>query len=356
MAVCGDYTSLALIVLPVAVLCLLSAFEKPVKLFISLVIGCGTGIITEKIYLFIGKADLNTLSRTHFAESAYIPGNIRLYFEYVLKLINSSFFEKNLFSIKTAVFALKICIAIFAVYVMYVAVKSLIFRFETDSVICALSIGLISVSSLLWLSDMTTDITTGRYIAFLPLLLSIVVARTISLIRFDTKFSKSAVLAVSALLIVTNFIPRGSSFSPYNRYSELAEYLEANNLTHGYAGFWDSAVINGYSEGKVMVSPIKATETGIEPRMWFCNSKWYEKDANFLIYRRENVPDEEEIYNYNGIYNMHLDGIKQHGKTYERTMSLDDLIAFFGQPLRIEQFENYDILIYDNLPHMRGDF
>ena len=101
LAVSGDHMALALIVFPVLLLCVMKKFKKPVAVAISAVIGCISGVVIEYLYLFIGKAELNSITRTTFTDINSIPLNIQVYIEYFLKLINASFFEKNIFSIKT---------------------------------------------------------------------------------------------------------------------------------------------------------------------------------------------------------------------------------------------------------------
>ncbi len=346
LAVAGDHMALVLITVPVGIICLFKSIKKPVKVFCYNIAGSALGIALEAAYLFIGNAELNNLSRTSFSEILQIPVNLQTYIEYFLRLCNAYFFGKDIFSIKTLAFALKIVLIIFAMYIAAKCIKGIFTRCKTDLPSAILGIGFLIVSALLIITDMSIDITAGRYIAYLPLMVSILLARA------DINYSLSSkfwIYAVCFMLAFAGIIPRGSEFTPYNAYSGLAGYLQSQNLTHGYATFWDSSVINAYSGNKVKVEPVRNTKDGIAPRLWFSKLEAYKNKATFFILRRGGSEDEEELYNYNGIYNIFLGTGKTHGKTYEIPLDYDAVISSFGEPAEILQFKNYDIFIYDDI-------
>ncbi len=349
LAVCGDRTSLAIIVLPVLVLCIFCAVPKHHKPAISVSLGTIAGFGIEKLFLLMGGANLNGMSRTFFSEMEYIPGNIGLYIDYCLKILNASLFGKPLFSVKTGVFALKICIALAAVALMCRAIYAVLKKRDTDIPCAMFGIGFFTVSAILWLSDMSLDITAGRYICFLPIMLALCIVRVANFIPEPDRKIKIGVYVCLSALIMVNFIPHGSDFSSCNVKSRMAVFLEEQNLTRGYASFWDASVITGYSEGKVTVNPVKCTNEGVAPRLWFCKQTEYEKPAQFVIISAREDRREEDIYNYNGIFNANLAPNEIHGKTYEMPFTYEAVLDALGQPVYVKQFENYDILIYENV-------
>ena len=346
-AVCGDRSSLAIVVLPLIVFCILKGVGKSEKVLLGVVLGCTAGFLLEKLYLFTGGTNLNSLSRTSFAEISDIPGNIRIYTDYSLRLLNARFFGKELFSLKTGVFALKILLAFAAAAAIFKCVKAAVLRQKADCAVFSLGVGFGIVSLMLFLTTMNSDLTSGRYIAYLAPFLGITLSRAADRLKLEGK-KRLAVCAVFFALSISSVMPHGSAFSPQNTYSRLAEFLKSENLTEGYAPFWDSTVINAYSGGKVSVSPVRNGTSGVEPRKWFCKNSWYD-NGNFVVVRRENADAEEQIYNYNGIFNLHLSPIEQIGKTSEKPFTFEAVIDTFGKPKEIRKFEIYDILIYDRI-------
>mgnify|MGYP007081494361 CR=1 FL=1 len=347
LAVCGDRSSLAVAVVPLIAVSLCGGVNKPKAVSLGLISGSAIGFLIEKIFLAPGGAELNSLSRTSFAVFSDITSNIRIYIDYFLRLVNSRFFGKELFTLKTGVFALKIIIVLFAFYAIFLSLRSLVRKEESDIAISALGIGFLLISLMLFLTTMNSDLTSGRYIAFLPFLLAVTVARTIDISPPKGLFNY-ALCVLFVLLAVANIMPHGSSFSPENTYSRLSEFLLDEGLTEGYGAFWDSTVVDAYSGGAVHISPVRAGEEGVEPRRWFCKNSWY-KGGNFVVVRREKADSEEQNYNYNGIFNMHLAPIEQIGGTSEKPFTYDAIIETFGQPESVLHFEIYDILIYDRI-------
>lgn len=347
LGACGDRSSLAISVLPLIIYFLLKGAAKYKKVIFGIISGCAAGILIERLYLFIGGANLNSLSRTEFAEASDITGNIRIYIDYFLRLINARFFGKELFSLKTGVYALKILLVFAAVFVIFRCVRAAVLREKSDCAVFSLGVGFAIVSLMLVLTTMNSDLTSGRYIAYLAPFLGVVLARFSGELRLDRK-KIAAVCALFFCLALTGVMPHGSSFGPENTYSRLAAFLESENLTEGYAAFWDSTVVDAYSGGKVRISPVRNGDGGVEPRKWFCKNSWYDS-GNFVIVRRENADAEEQNYNYNGIFNAHLAPIEQIGKTSEKPFTFESVIGTFGQPKEVRHFEIYDILIYDRI-------
>ncbi len=83
---------------------------------------------------------------------------------------------------------------------------------------------------------------------------------------------------------------------PYDKYKDsvqyqLADYLEENDLTYGYASFWYANSLTVVSDDAVKVRNVNIDETGVTPYLYQTNDKWYEaqegQDRYFLLLTRE---------------------------------------------------------------------
>lgn len=337
LAVCGDRLGFVLIVLPLVIISSIGGMQK--RLGIAAIISAAGGYAFEKLYCAIGGADWNPLYTTYFSEISEIPHNISIYTECVLRLINSYFFGKELFSVKTAVFGLKIIIcaaaAFFAVHEIYKMAKGK----KSDFISAALATGFAIMTALLLLATYTTDVITGRYIAYLPLALAVSAAR-----NFEPKGKvRLASLALCTALFLSSLIPHGSAYSAENSLSRLASFLESENLTEGYAAFWDTSVLSAYSDGKITVRAVIYENERLSPLAWFSKNSWYDEPKNFIIIRNSPSP-EEDNYRYNGIFNSRVGYGADYGITEENIKSC------LGEPKEIKNFENYSVFIYEEIP------
>lgn len=77
--------------------------------------------------------------------------------------------------------------------------------------------------------------------------------------------------------------------------TNLAEYLEQNDLKYGYATFWQANIITLISDSEVKVRVINAGESGYVKRLYQTNRNWYEKaegyDRYFVILTEEEYRD-----------------------------------------------------------------
>ena len=243
-------------------------------------------------------------------------------------------------------FAIKIIIALVGIYVIFKSLKGLFTKKETDIPNCMLSVGFVSVSLLLWLGNFSIDITAGRYISYLPLFLAVLLSRA----DFKYSISSKALLCFVSVIVLAFSIRGTVNTEPYNRYSQLAGYLEDENLTNGYGAFWDSHVLTGYSEGRIQVLPVKNTENGVAPRLWFSKAEPYYKQKNtFFVLRTSPEDEQEKKYNNAGIHNEFLGSGKTYGRTYELPLDYNAIVKTFGEPKEIKTFKNYKILIYENM-------
>ncbi len=342
LAVCGDKIAIVMISLPMLLLCAFGGFGKTLKPVIATVFGTIAGLFMEKLYLVAGGADINSLQQSSFIDLHSLWEKVFVYIEYFLRLINAYFFGKNIFSVKTLFFAVKIFIVGFAVYLIYKAIKKLVLREDSDVVTAMLGMGFLFMTVLLFITTINTNITAGRYIGFVPIMLGVILSQFTEKIS-DLFQKKHFVLMIGfcGVLALTGIVPSGSAFSPYNTYSELADFLEAHNLEHGIANFWDASVITAYSENAVKVRPVEWKDNALKARIWFCKNQWYEEPVEFVIIRNGGDVQADENYMYNGIYHMRLNAGPMFGVNRENT------VEFMGEPSEILTFKNYWIYLYN---------
>lgn len=343
LAVCGDGMALVLIVLPMLALCFFRVVKKPIVLAGCTLLGTVTGLLLQKLYL-LGGADMNSLIHSEFIAPSQLIDNILLYGEYVLRLLNAYFFEKEVFSFKTAFYAVKILLFLFGCRIMYREIKKMLVKKETDVTFAFLGTAFGMMTLILWLTTFSVNITTGRYIAFLPLLLGVILSKWADnqeCLKNKAVMMGTVVLAIC--LALTNIMPKDRQPQPENVYTRLAQFLDENGLKTGYGAFWDSTVLTVYSEGRVDVRAVMYQGKALRPREWFCKKSWYDEEGNFVIIKNEDSVKEEDTYFYNGIFNSGIDS----GYRYEVTR--ENVEKFLGTPKETKEFENYTILIYDSV-------
>jgi hypothetical protein len=64
-------------------------------------------------------------------------------------------------------------------------------------------------------------------------------------------------------------------YSPNKAELDLIDYLSRNNLTNGYADYWDSNVITYLSKERITVLPATISCNKLVPFLWLSCEKWY---------------------------------------------------------------------------------
>ncbi|GHV54894.1 hypothetical protein FACS1894216_15840 [Synergistales bacterium] len=139
-----------------------------------------------------------------------------------------------------------------------------------------------------------------------------VVARTIVIVLF----------AVSALIYVPS---RYHSLDNYEQRSanlhDITNFLEAEGLTFGYAGFWNANINTVLSDYKVEIAQVYAGGGKLNPQKWLASTHYFEPDYHsgetFVMLTRD-----------------------------EYAQSGADLVGY-GTPKKILEHGNYIISVYD---------
>lgn len=189
------------------------------------------------------------------------------------------------------------------------------------SVLCALSITV--MCPVCFFTDIYTAEDSARYISWLPFAAAVLICRSL-----ESKLSKSRLLPCAIGFLAAGilfFIPPVFTRveTPQDR---LAAFLTENDLTDGYADFWNASHTTVASNDQVKVRAIRGQvpELGkpdhMEMQNWFCKTEWYQTSPhNFIV--------------FDGRGYLHV--------------SEDVVTTLLGEPERILETGEYRIYVYD---------
>lgn len=99
------------------------------------------------------------------------------------------------------------------------------------------------------------------------------------------------------------------------RLTNMAEFLEENDLEYGYATFWQANIITMISDSEVKVRCINLGDDGYRKRLYQTNKNWYEDvkgyDKYFVILTDREM--EEYYNNSNSVYEKANEEIRYEG-------------------------------------------
>lgn len=121
-------------------------------------------------------------------------------------------------------------------------------------------------------------------------------------IVLNVEYKRLAVLVVVPVLcmmpiVTVDMFTMDKQSKANEELTNLARYLEEQELEYGYATFWQANIITLISDSKVKVRGIKLENNGYKKRLYQTNKNWYEKadgyDRYFVILTRNEY---EEYY------------------------------------------------------------
>ena len=348
LAVCGDYLGLVVITVPILLLCIANKVKKPIQLAIATLVGTAGGVVLEHVFLLLGNANKNSLLAGFFLQINEIGDSIILYIRSMTHMMNANFFGKELFSIKTPIFAIRVLLLLFVFYIMAVQIRKL---FRSDGKTCfvstTLSLSFAILTAFMLLTEFGPSLTSARYILYFPTVAAILIVlyyREKNI--YEQKFYENR-LPVKMLIGVLSVTMLGACYfvkvppSSHTVFNRLTEFLQEESLTNGYATFWDASIVTVLSQDQVKVRAIESDEKGLQPQYWFCQNNWYDEYANFLILRDREAKEEGEFFKQHNVVTTRLDFGFKDG------ISQSEANQAFGEPDRVLTFENYRILVYE---------
>lgn len=159
------------------------------------------------------------------------------------------------------------------------------------------------------LSTVAIDITSTRFLFFSVLSATLLISRNTAISK---NFYKVALIIIAASNLAWIY---KSKETEEKYYARLGDFLQSQNLLHGYGEFWKASILTSVS--KVNVYPV-FTDGTVRPRYWLSRDDWYERNGNFIISR-----DQAEI---------------------------DTAINQFGEPKKTIDFHGMKILVWDKMP------
>ena len=162
---------------------------------------------------------------------------------------------------------------------------------DGDPVSVILSISLLLMLTVCFITDIYTSEDSARYIAYFPFAAGVLICRQIS---FKTSRQKVMPVFLFAFVLAACFHPLQTTRveSPQDR---LADFLEENGLTYGFSDFWNASHTTVASNDRVRVRsirvrmPVLNVPAYAEMQNWFCKTEWYRPEySNFVAFDGRN--------------------------------------------------------------------
>jgi hypothetical protein len=259
------------------------------------------------------------------------PHNIRILFECTLDLFQANPFGRDVVDLGTAVALIHLGVLIFLIWVAWKIAAIALQECDTFRLLL-LSALILNVLAYV-LSTTAFGPGSARYLPTLPIFGPILVGLSWYKVGVPEKPLWLAIPIVAAAFLIP-FVTHLSFPIPEKEESlalgpsdpeQAIEFLEENQLTEGYGGYWSACIFTVLSDGKVKVRQVGAGEDGKLLRLdWYSARRWYDmKNARFLIYR-------DNTYNVN-----ELTGIKTWGPPSDRISIGGYVILIWPQPLKL---------------------
>ena len=182
--------------------------------------------------------------------------------------------------------------------------------------------GLVTSCTYIFITTISINIDTTRYLTFLCILIFVV----LSIACKNNHI-------ISALLIMVIIINATASFSvisttqnPNKEQLEMIDFLKSNQLYSGYGDYWDSNLITYLSNEQVIIRPVLINNDQITPFYWVSSKEWY------------NVSSEK------GYFIL----VKSDGVFLNTNSMIHYLSAH--TPNKIIHYNNYDIYVFNEKP------
>ena len=332
----GDAITLVLGAMPLLLFCLTGILSKKCdvenskiykKVIVFTIVSVAFSFILDRTYIFIGGADRNgfiSLS-VSFEPLENLGNKFALYIQSIFLLGNASFFGSGMK--KAPIYLIHVLIIILGFILVIRNVRNFFFGRDKDAISTLLSLGIVAISLIYILTTVSVDITSARYIAYIFTAFCILIVRNWAWLTDCTRLTPKTVSTVLILMAVVSLgarLPKTIMDIYHNKgfpapQEELGTFLKHQGLREGYGSFWNASVVTVSSKNQVKVRAILENQTKQEPFKWFCKKSWYREPSNFVVTMDDDM----------------------FGVTPE------NVVAHFGTPRDIIEFEEWKILVYD---------
>jgi len=339
LAIAGDALSILVIAVPLWIVSVINIIRSkiiknnvsPVDCLIAIIcmLSVFFGMLFEKVYLKIGKANMNAyIYGKRFITWNQLSEKLNIYFEALFRMFNANFAGSKVKSISSILYFGRSCIIFVGFAILIFQLWNFLRNKRYDYVSVVLGLGFILVSVCTVMAGFLYDVWGGRYFAYTPIIFAIMITRFLENIDWKKLQWKNPEFG-KRLLLISLLIFLGIEMVPIPKFkikqdenaSEIIRLLKENGLENGYGEFWISSNTTVYSNETVKVRHINIDENGIHPHKWFCKNSWYNEEANFII-----IPTGSEEWKNKMVFAEKFLG---------------------GEPPQIIHAKNYAIYVYD---------
>lgn len=288
------------------------------------------GLILSKIFYEIGGA----IKTTFIEDSLLNPIELYtektiLFFRGLLFLFDADFSNTPVFSFDAFYFFIRSIIIIYGLYLVIKNTIQFIKGRKTNHTDVILSLGFLFLAFIFITTDISTDIQRVRYYGLTPFIFAILIIHHFENINIPEmadkvkNYLKAVSIFIMILCMSICIIRMPNNGIGYNEEAMyLSNILRLNGYKTGYASYWNSSILNIYSDGRLSVhalrkEPVDDGIMKVKAYKWFCKNDWYDEYADYII-----VADDDYYFTY------------------------EDVIDTFGKPESEFKAEKFNILYY----------
>lgn len=335
MGTIGDLLLVIIAAIPIVLCCLyrLAQVEKKdgyiyLKIAIISIGAVLGGFVFQKLYLWIGKANLNSyIGNQNFATVDQWPIKFQNFIVSILNMTMANFGGGRIADIWNLLKGVYFLVLLMAVIFMIISINNFLKNEEEDCLSTLLALGII----MAFLAYLLTDMAQPRYITLIPIASILLVVRNVQWLyeKFNNRKMISTIVISIAVLGAIGKMHEVLTYEypTINKsYAEIIEFLEEHNLKYGYASFWNASNLTVLSENNVKVRHITKNGPTYEMYNWFNKNSWYHEDTTFVLVNNSS---------------------KDLGAMDPFGVSEEGIIQVFGNPSECYEINDYIVMVYE---------
>lgn len=229
-------------------------------------------------------------------------------------------------SINGILFAYRFCICLSIFSLPIFAVAQYIKNFHSNNhfeksfiAIFSLALTAITVFSLIFTKSADGYVATARYLMLAAYVSLLTIPLLLSKYKLDWKATACILVILLPILVYNTYTLNSKMFDAKSDKEELADYLLDNNLSVGYATYWNADSLSVMSNYQVMVYHINQTQ--MTQFLYLSSIDDYQstEKLNFLLLNNSEI----EAFDFS------------------------TLNKYMGDPIKTLEFSDYKIYIYD---------
>jgi hypothetical protein len=217
--------------------------------------------------------------------AADLPSTVRLYFTALAALMN-----QGLYGIAHGFGVLEAASLLAFLALAALAVKGAFEDRKNRLFYGILLASAVTMFAMWMVSDYTIDIASSRYLTFTAITVFMLMAMCL---RPDDRVYGALALALLLISAIFGALQIGGLQQPNVAEYGLISYLEENNQTFGYGGYWSANIVTYLSGEDVTVRKAVFYRNDIKPWMWHSCERWYQStpDSSFILVDNSTISD-----------------------------------------------------------------